>query len=180
METAALAVAVLALLVALAARSTARAQAQAVEDARAEGRRRTENLREELEQALSVVREHLAQVSEGALVSREMIVEGRVWEDVSPEDGVALVERGGVRLLDVRSPQETAGGVIPGALLIPIEELEERVGELPQDGAPTLVYCAAGGRSAAACEYLSSRGYTGLRNLQGGIGSWSGPVARPS
>ena len=51
--------------------------------------------------------------------------------------------------------------------------------EIPRDGKPTLLYCAAGGRSAAACELLSSLGYVGLINLQGGFSSWSGPTERP-
>jgi rhodanese-related sulfurtransferase len=43
-----------------------------------------------------------------------------------------------------------------------------------------LIYCAGGGRSAAACEFLASKGYTNLHNLEGGFGAWQGPRARPS
>ena len=41
-------------------------------------------------------------------------------------------------MLDVRTSAETAGGVIPGAILIPVDELEARVRELPKDGRATL------------------------------------------
>lgn len=173
----ALALSVVALLVALSGRR--RPPAPAAEDAGQDARRRVENLREELEGELAKLRELLAQVADGRPVDGEMVREGRTWRDVLPTEAAELVARGGVRVVDVRSPQETAQGVLPGALLVPIGELESRAAEIPRDGAPTLVYCAGGGRSAAACEYLSGAGWSGLMNLQGGIQSWPGPVEKP-
>ncbi|MCB9914653.1 MAG: rhodanese-like domain-containing protein [Planctomycetes bacterium] len=89
-----------------------------------------------------------------------------------------LVEHG-ARVLDVRTPMETAGGVIPGAVCIPVNELPERLAELPKNHATTLVVCAMGVRSAAACQYLSEQGYDGLVNLDGGMSRWTGEKARP-
>jgi len=63
-------------------------------------------------------------------------------------------------------------------LLIPVQELPERLSDLPRDGRKTLVYCAGGGRSAAACEMLTREGYANLHNLTGGIGAWGGPIER--
>ena len=57
------------------------------------------------------------------------------------------------------------------------DELEARAHELPKDGKPLVIYCAAGVRSAAACEYLSSLGHDGLYNLAGGFAAWTGPRA---
>ena len=51
--------------------------------------------------------------------------------------------------------------------------------EIPRDGRRTLVYCAGGSRSAAACEFLSREGYDELYNLEGGFQAWSGPRAKP-
>src|SRR5437867_1625086 len=51
---------------------------------------------------------------------------------------------------------------------------EDRLGELPPRDTPMLVHCAAGGRSAAACQTLGQRGYTRLLNLAGGMHSWPG------
>ena len=96
------------------------------------------------------------------------------WPHAYVADGA-----GGLWILDVRTPQETAAGIIPGAVLIPIDDLESRRSELPRDGRKTLVYCAGGGRSAVACEYLSREGYGELYNLEGGFTSWSGPRAKP-
>ncbi len=176
MATTALVLAVLALIIALSARSSAGGQAQAVEDARGDARRRVENLNEELVAELQKQREMIAQLAGGQPLSPEMVREGRLWRDVLPTEAAELYEAGSLRIIDVRSPQETASGILPGAILIPIDQLEERVDEVPSDGKTTLVYCAMGGRSAAACELLSQSGRHGMLNLQGGIGSWTGPL----
>lgn len=180
MEIAAVVLAGLALFVALVARATAKGLAQRVDDGAAEARRRVEGVHESVEQALALQRRMLARVAAGEELSREQILEGRLWSDLDPKEGEALLAAGNVRALDVRTPQETAGGILPGALRIPVDQLESRVRELPRDGKPTIVYCAAGGRSAAACEFLSQAGYDGLMNLTGGFSSWQGPRERPS
>lgn len=64
----------------------------------------------------------------------------------------------GATLLDVRTPGEYAEGHIDGALNIPVQELEQRLGEVPQ-GHPVVVYCLSGGRSAAASRMLAAAGY---------------------
>ena len=145
-----------------------------LEDGMSDARRMARNNAEELESTLAVQRELLARIAEGQPVEREMVLEGRLWRDLSNNSALELLERGEAYVLDVRTPQETAAGVIPGAALIPIDELESRLAEVPRKGAK-LVYCAAGARSAAACELLSRRGFDGLHNLEGGYGSWNGP-----
>ncbi|QDU65844.1 rhodanese-like domain-containing protein [Engelhardtia mirabilis] len=177
MDFVTLAIAVVALLVAITALKRV-SNPTVLEDMRAEGRRRVENLRTELRADIETNRRLLAEVAAGGDLDAEQIIEGRLWNDVSTREGIAMVQSGSVRLLDVRSPQETASGVIPGAQLIPVDQLEERLDELPKDGKPMLVYCAGGGRSAAACEFLSGKGFSGLSNLEGGIGAWTGPVAK--
>jgi rhodanese-related sulfurtransferase len=83
-------------------------------------------------------------------------------------------------LVDVRSPEETAEGIIPGALCIPVDEIAERKEEIPKTGQPVLVYCAGGGRSLGVCEELSHAGFERLHNLQGGFMGWTGEVVKPS
>lgn len=180
MAPSALAIALLALVVAWLARSQAAAAARRLDESASDARRRIENAAEALRGELETTRRLLARLAAGESLPRDMIVEGRLWRDVASEEGSKLVEAGTVRLLDVRTPQETAAGVIPGALRIPIDELEHRLAELPRIEGATLVYCAGGGRSAAACEFLSREGYEGLLNLEGGFLSWSGPRERPT
>ena len=79
-----------------------------------------------------------------------------------------LVEQGAT-LLDVRTEGEWSGGHLPGAELIPLQQLASRMSEIPRDE-PVVVYCQSGGRSAQAADMLASAGYD-VHDL-GGIGSW--------
>ncbi len=80
------------------------------------------------------------------------------------------------QLLDVRQPKEYDSAHIPGAILIPLKELPERQSELDRSK-PTIVYCAVGGRSFAAGQYLLSRDFEEVYNLSGGIKAWHGEKA---
>lgn len=178
MPIAAIAIAVLALLAALVALGRAAAVKARLEEAERDARRRFDAVGEEAKRELATLKQLVAVLADGGALSGAQVLEGRLWSEVSPPDGAKLVQAGNLRIVDVRTPQETAGGIIPSALLIPIDELEARMGELARDGRTTLVYCAGGGRSAAACEFLASKGYTNLHNLEGGFGAWQGPRAR--
>ena len=79
-------------------------------------------------------------------------------------------------VLDVRQPEEFASGRVPGARLIPLGELPQRLAELPQDREIAVV-CRSGARSAAATAQLVQAGYP-ARNLAGGMMGWRGPVER--
>jgi rhodanese-related sulfurtransferase len=78
---------------------------------------------------------------------------------------------GEVVLVDVRQPDEFADGHVPGAVLIPLAELPERVDELPT-GAPITLICHTGGRSHRAAEMLSSQGFETI-NVVGGTLAWT-------
>lgn len=179
MSGAALSIAVLALIVALSAISRAKQQAGLVEEAGRDARRRIEALGDEFAERHANLRRMVAELAEGSRLSKQQVLDGMLWSEIGPEEGKALVAGGEARVLDVRTPAETAGGVIPGAIVIPVEELEERFRELPKSDRPTLVCCAAGARSAYACEFLTAKGYGQLINLAGGMSSWSGPTERP-
>lgn len=74
-------------------------------------------------------------------------------------------------LLDVRNPGEYQRGSLPGAINIPLDELRERLGELPPDH-PIVVFCQVGLRGYLAYRLLSQHGFRRLRNLSGGYRSW--------
>jgi rhodanese-related sulfurtransferase len=87
-------------------------------------------------------------------------------------DGSTLKQEfGGVLVLDVREPHETAGGIIPGAKLIPMRDVLSAIGELRDAQKPVVVYCAHGVRSANVATHLRDRGLD-ARTLTGGIGAW--------
>jgi molybdopterin/thiamine biosynthesis adenylyltransferase/rhodanese-related sulfurtransferase/molybdopterin converting factor small subunit len=80
-----------------------------------------------------------------------------------------------ITLLDVRNPPEWEIGRIEGARLIPLGELQDRLGEL--DPAATIVaYCHHGARSARAVNLLRQMGFSRTINLAGGIDAWSDEV----
>lgn len=82
-----------------------------------------------------------------------------------------LARKDRIFLLDVRQPDEYAAGHINGAVLIPLGELPQRLGELRQDD-EIVVNCKSGGRSAKACELLSRHGFAHVTNLKGGFLGW--------
>ncbi len=178
MSLLALILACLALLVALVALARSGTAHDAAGDAATAARRHAGNVEESLREEVAVLRSLLSRLVGGEEVTAQMVHDGVLWREIDPREAQVLVEGGEVTLVDVRTPEETATGIIPGALLVPMAELEERRGELPKEG-PLLVYCAGGGRSAAVCEFLSKSGRTELLNLAGGISAWEGAVERP-
>lgn len=74
-------------------------------------------------------------------------------------------------LIDVRNRSEWDGGHIAGASLIPLPELIDRLGEIPE-GRPIVVQCQGGGRSAIAASVLKRAGHRTVANLAGGFGAW--------
>ena len=76
-------------------------------------------------------------------------------------------------LLDVREPQETNLGHLPGALLIPRGVLESNIeSRVPRDR-KVVVYCASGNRSVFAAETLKQMGYEDVASMAGGFKAWA-------
>jgi rhodanese-related sulfurtransferase len=81
-----------------------------------------------------------------------------------------LAERlaAGAALIDVRRPEEYAAGHVPGATLLTLDTVPDRLADVP---ASVLVICRTGGRSLAACEYLAAKGVEAA-NVAGGTVAW--------
>ncbi|MFX1250266.1 MAG: rhodanese-like domain-containing protein [Promethearchaeota archaeon] len=95
------------------------------------------------------------------------------YTDITPVEAKTALETEDIFLLDVRTLGEYAEGHIPGAYLIPLDELEERISELPTNFShPIIVYCRSGNRSAQASGILDSYGYLDIRNMLGGFDAW--------
>ncbi len=93
-------------------------------------------------------------------------------EELSVEDLRARLEAGDIHLVDVREPFEVEICRIPGAVLIPLGQLGERMSEVPRDR-DVAVHCKSGGRSAKAVKMLQDAGWTRVRNVKGGILAWA-------
>lgn len=77
-------------------------------------------------------------------------------------------------LLDVREPDEHATAHIQGAVLVPMSQLRERLGELePHRQRRVVVHCLHGGRSLRVVHALRERGFDQAQNMAGGIDAWS-------
>ncbi|WP_373749179.1 FAD-dependent oxidoreductase [Bacteroides heparinolyticus] len=81
-----------------------------------------------------------------------------------------------VVLVDTRTAEEFSFGTIPGALNIPLDEMRERLAEIPADK-PVVLFCAVGLRGYLAQRILMGRGYRDVRNLMGGYKTFSTAVA---
>lgn len=150
--------------------------------------RRSSNLAEQLRKARAELRardhrqaelqhdrDFFARAVELSLEGRftpAMLEERRLFEDLDGPTARALAEKDAdLVLLDVRTAPEHASGHLPGSLWIPVDELEERLAELPKERA-FLVYCAMGSRSAMAADLLTRSGFRRVYNLEAGYGSW--------
>jgi rhodanese-related sulfurtransferase len=74
-------------------------------------------------------------------------------------------------ILDVREDFEVEEGMIPGALHIPMGQLQARLGELDQ-AVPVIAVCRSGNRSAAVADALNGAGYT-ADTMTGGMVAWT-------
>lgn len=81
----------------------------------------------------------------------------------------------GIRVLDVRDPDEAHIAAISGARLIPLAALAGHLGELDPD-ATYYVYCKSGRRSGKAVELLRARGFRRTRSVRGGILAWADEI----
>ena len=71
-------------------------------------------------------------------------------------------------IIDVRTPQEFRSGAYPGAINIPLDELQLRINELGDKSREITLYCASGARSSYGQKVLQQLGFTGVKN-GGGI-----------
>lgn len=87
------------------------------------------------------------------------------------------VDTNKVALIDVRTVEEYASGTIPGAINIPVDDLRDRLSELPTDR-PIWLFCGVGLRGYLASNILKVRGYKEVRNLIGGITTYNSATAK--
>lgn len=99
------------------------------------------------------------------------VTEGKTVITEIDVDELETILATGAELFDVRMPDEYESAHVPGAKLVPLPALPERLGDFPDD-APVYVICQSGGRSMKACEFLESQGYKAI-NVAGGTMAWA-------
>ena len=105
-----------------------------------------------------------------AVVKAEPVAEAPKQAEIVNVDWTKALEmnKAGAVLIDVRTPGEVAEGMAPGAVNIPLQEIQHRLGEFPKDK-DLLIYCRSGKRSMAASEILVQNGYERVFNVVGGF-----------
>jgi rhodanese-related sulfurtransferase len=95
---------------------------------------------------------------------------------VPPEDLPVEFPAGGAVLLDVREDNEWTAGHAPGAVHIPMGQIPQRLGDIPEADR-VYVVCRSGGRSARVTAYLNANGWDAV-NVERGMNGWSA-LGRP-
>jgi rhodanese-related sulfurtransferase len=93
-------------------------------------------------------------------------IDARTLKQRLAEDGANIV------LLDVREPYEYIEGLIPGAVLIPMNDIPARMDELDKRD-EIVVYCAHGIRSWEVAAYLIHNGFANVKHLADGFAAWA-------
>ncbi len=117
----------------------------------------------------SLAEARLADIRE---ITRNFLERRQGLQAVDREQLLAKVRDGAVTVLDVRPPEEFRAGHLPGALSIPLKELERRLGELPHDR-EIVAYCRGPYCVLAveAVDMLTARGFMAFR-LEDGVRDW--------
>ena len=104
---------------------------------------------------------------------------GEGYKRISMDEAKTLMEKEeGYILLDVRTKGEYESGYIPGAINIPLSDIDEEIiSSLPDKSQMILVYCRSGNRSREASDKLSKLGYTDILEI-GGINAWKGEIVK--
>ena len=92
---------------------------------------------------------------------------------VDPAGAEAILAAGGVEIIDVRTPEEFAGGHLPGARLIDISasDFVSRI-EVLDRSATYFVYCRSDNRSGQATALMADLGFDSIYELEGGTVAW--------
>ncbi|SFG64549.1 Rhodanese-related sulfurtransferase [Halobacillus alkaliphilus] len=93
---------------------------------------------------------------------------------IQPEEVESKRKEKHIQVLDVRTNEEVAEGKIPEALHIPVDEIEERVGELDPNK-EYITVCRSGRRSDMAADIMNDKGLN-AHNMEGGMKAWTGDV----
>ena len=104
---------------------------------------------------------------------------GEGYKRISMDEAKTLMEKKeGYILLDVRTKGEYESGYIPGAINIPLSDIDEKIiSFLPDKSQMILVYCRSGNRSREASDKLSKLGYSNVLEI-GGINAWKGEIVK--
>ena len=131
---------------------------------------------EKLEFSIALQRNHLIRIKNGAPINDQMILMGRPYNDLTPNDAYQIYSNPDMDfiLLDVSTDHFFASNQdkISDAIHIPLEQLEKRYSQVQSKTTPILIISEHGLRSISACELLVKKGYYNVNNISGGYQYW--------
>ncbi|MCU1344141.1 MAG: putative sulfurtransferase, partial [Acidimicrobiia bacterium] len=92
-------------------------------------------------------------------------------EEISVDALAQRLAQGSTPLIDVRQPDEYREAHVPGAVLIPLDQVPDRLAEVKAQGIEPLIICKSGGRSMSAATFLATQGIAAV-NVAGGTSAW--------
>lgn len=99
------------------------------------------------------------------------------YKNIDAKTAKEKIDNNEVVVLDVRTAEEFQAGHIPGALLMPLQTLENHLSELDREQ-PYLIVCRSGNRSATASNILINDGFQEVYNLEVGMNGWPYDTAK--
>ncbi len=93
---------------------------------------------------------------------------------INAKEAREIINNGGVKVIDVRTPEEHNASCLEGGINIDFmdKSFPAKIENLDKNS-KYLVYCGSGGRSAQACELMNQKGFSNILNLAGGITNWT-------
>lgn len=138
--------------------------------------KRMNRLEKESSDEFEIQKCQIMRLKNGDFVSDDYILNGRSYNDLSPEKSWELYNKKDLDfiLLDVSQKSFHPLEELPEAINIPLEELNLRARELVNKATRIFVISENGTRSILACEMLNKHGYFNVNNISGGYKFWPG------
>lgn len=133
-------------------------------------------IEEKVDLSVSIQRNHLIRVMKKEPINDEMILYGKPYNDLSPEEAYRFYQedKEDFIIIDVTANDGKTNRPIENAVKIPLEELSTRSSEIKSKVIPILVISERGVRSILACELLVKKGFFNVNNISGGHLYWPG------
>ncbi|MBH0231091.1 rhodanese-like domain-containing protein [Halobacillus yeomjeoni] len=97
-------------------------------------------------------------------------------EEISPEKVEEMIENEeNFTVIDVREDEEVAEGMVPTAKHIPLGNIPDEIDQLSKDEQYVMI-CRSGRRSMKAAEFMKEKGFTHVKNMDGGMLNWNGEL----
>ncbi len=139
-------------------------------------------LNAKVEKYQEIERCHLLRVKNGETLSDDYILNGRAYNDLSPEAALNFYQQNDTHfiLIDVSQKGFQTKNEFEEAINIPFDELNFRYKEITNKSTPILIISEDGVQSILACEFLNQMGFYNVNNISGGHKYWPAQESKPN